>query len=47
MSGAVNKAYSALLDEAGVRVKAAVLDHDIPCLGYALEEERHHPQVQQ
>lgn len=31
----------ALLEEPGFRVRAAFLDHGIPCLGYALEEERH------
>lgn len=30
-----------LLAEPGFRVRTAFLDHGIPCLGYALEEERH------
>lgn len=30
-----------VLAEPGFRVRAAFLDHGIPCLGYALEEERH------
>jgi len=30
-----------LLDEDEFRVRAARLDHDIPCLGYALEEKLH------
>ncbi len=30
-----------VLDEEGFRVRAAVLDHGIPCLGFALEEKRH------
>jgi len=30
-----------LLREPGFRVRAAVLDHGIPCLGFALEEQRH------
>jgi len=30
-----------LLDEEGFRVRAVLLDHDIPCLGFALEEKRH------
>ena len=30
-----------LLDEEGFRVRAALLDHDIPCLGFALEEKLH------
>ncbi len=30
-----------VLEEPGFRVRATVLDHGIPCLGYALEEARH------
>ncbi len=30
-----------ILDEPGLRVRAVLLEHDIPCLGYALEEKRH------
>ena len=30
-----------LVDEANYRVQAAVLDHGIPCLGFAVEEHRH------
>jgi ribonuclease Z len=30
-----------VLEEPGFRVRAAFLDHGTPCLGYALEEERH------
>jgi ribonuclease Z len=30
-----------LLDEPGIRVRAAVLDHKIPCLAFALEEPQH------
>lgn len=30
-----------LVDEANYRVRAAVLDHGIPCLGFAVEEHRH------
>ncbi len=30
-----------LLEEPGFRVRAAVLDHGIPCLAFALEERRH------
>lgn len=30
-----------LLQETGFRVRAALLDHGTPCLGYALEEQRH------
>lgn len=30
-----------LLDEPGFRVRAAVLDHDVKCLGFALEEKVH------
>lgn len=30
-----------LLDETAFRVRVAVLDHDIPCLAFALEEKRH------
>jgi ribonuclease Z len=30
-----------LMDEANYRVHAAVLDHGIPCLGFAVEEHRH------
>jgi ribonuclease Z len=30
-----------LLDEEGFSVRAVLLDHDIPCLGFALEEKRH------
>jgi ribonuclease Z len=30
-----------LLDEDGFHVRAAVLDHDIPCLAFAIEEKRH------
>jgi ribonuclease Z len=30
-----------VLEEPGFRVRAALLDHGTPCLGYALEEERH------
>lgn len=30
-----------LLDEGNLRVRCAVLDHKIPCLAFALEEQRH------
>ncbi len=30
-----------LLDEANLRVRCAVLDHKIPCLAFALQEQRH------
>jgi ribonuclease Z len=30
-----------LIDEDGFRVRAAVLDHDIPCLAFAIEEKSH------
>ena len=30
-----------LLDDPAFRVRAAALDHDIPCLGFALEEKTH------
>ena len=30
-----------LVDEANYRVRAAALDHGIPCLGFAVEEHRH------
>ncbi len=30
-----------LLNEENIRVRAAVLDHRIPCLGFALEEKQH------
>jgi ribonuclease Z len=30
-----------ILDEPAFRVRAAVLDHGIPCLGYAIEEKNH------
>ena len=30
-----------ILDEPGLRVSAALLEHDIPCLAYSLEEKRH------
>jgi ribonuclease Z len=30
-----------LLEEEGFRVRAAVLDHDIPCLAFSIEEARH------
>lgn len=30
-----------LLDETAFRVRAAILEHDIPCLAFALEEKRH------
>jgi ribonuclease Z len=32
---------SVILDEPGLRVRAALLEHDIPCLAYALEEKQH------
>ncbi len=30
-----------LLDEPALRVRFAILDHDVPCLAFALEESRH------
>jgi len=33
--------YGILLDEEGFVVRAVLLDHDIPCLGFALEEKLH------
>ena len=30
-----------ILDEAGFRVEAALLEHDIPCLAFALDEKQH------
>lgn len=30
-----------LLDEEGLSVRATILDHDIPCLAFAIEERRH------
>jgi ribonuclease Z len=30
-----------ILDEPGLQVRAALLEHDIPCLAYALEEKQH------
>lgn len=38
---AVHQEGNVLLMEPGFRVRAAWLDHGIPCLGFALEEERH------
>jgi ribonuclease Z len=34
-------AHGVLVDEDAFRVRAAVLDHDVPCLAFALEEKRH------
>jgi len=30
-----------ILDEVGLQVRAALLEHDIPCLAYSLEEKQH------
>lgn len=37
----VNLHRNVLLDEPGIRVKGGILDHGIPCLGFALEEKLH------
>lgn len=37
----IEETHGTLLHEPALRVRAAVLDHGTPCLGFAIEEERH------
>jgi ribonuclease Z len=39
--GSIALVNGALLDDGGFRVRAAPLDHRIPCLGFAIEERQH------
>jgi ribonuclease Z len=39
--GPLRLAQNVLIEDAAIKVRAAVLDHSIPCLGYVVEEKRH------
>ncbi len=39
--GLIDLSSGVIIDEPAFRVRAAIFEHDIPCLGYCLEEKQH------